>query len=60
MVDNTHVPECRVGNEGEQPPRGAVEPQLRRSTRERQPSTRYPTLKYSALEGELIFLRKFC
>ena len=42
--------------QGEQPPPlEMVEPQLRRSTRERRPSTRYPTSNYTIIteEGEL-------
>ena len=55
-VDGDDVTDTDGVKQGEQPPPlEMVEPQVRRSTRERYPSTRYPTSKCTMIieEGEL-------
>ena len=54
-VDGDDVTDTNGVEEGEQPPPlEMVEPQVRRSTREHRPSTRYPTSEYAMItkEGE--------
>ena len=54
-VDGDDVTDTDGVEQGEQPPPlEMVEPQVRRSTRERRPSTRYPTSEYTMIteEGE--------
>ena len=52
-VDGDDVTNTNSVEQGEQPPPlEIVEPQVRRSTREHRPSTRYPTFEYTMITEE--------
>ena len=60
-VDGDYVTDIDGVEQGKQPPSlEMVEPQVRRSTREHRPSTRYPTSEYAMIteEGEPKVFRK--